>query len=107
MPSKPCQFTSKLVVKAFAVAGSADQANLLKNVDHEGGVVSDVVLELCHTIDLATRPASSAALLLSRVKEKERSFRLDAPNSPSVEMVVYGEYCCLRPTSSSGVSLIS
>ncbi len=113
LPSKPCQFTSRLVGKAYAVAGQAGgtlhtisvlqayQADLLRDADAAGGVAPDEIEELRRSCDLALRATKQAArtigrslaalvvterhlwLNLSGLKEKDRSFLLDASVSPA------------------------
>lgn len=61
-PSKPFQFTSKLVSKAYAVTGQvggavmamlqAYKADFLKDVNVAGGVAPDTIEDLLHNTDL-------------------------------------------------------
>ena len=113
LPSRPLQTTSRLNGRAYAAAGQAGaalhtmavlqayQADLLKDLDQGQGLSPDAVAELRCTTDLALRATkqtatavgrSMAAMVvterhlwvnLSGVEEKERSFLLDAPVSPS------------------------
>ncbi len=111
LPSKPCQFTSRLVGKAYAVAGQAGgtlvhtisvlQADLLKDADAVGAVATAEIEELRRSSDLALCVTEQAAHAIVRslvalivterylwlnllgLKEKDRSFLLDAPVSPA------------------------
>lgn len=113
LPSKPCRETSALVGRAYMAAGRAGsclhsmailqayQADLLKDLDEGEGPTPEDVAELRKAADLslrATREAASAIgrsmaamvaterhlwLNLSGIKEKDRSFLLDAPLSAS------------------------
>ncbi|MGL5405218.1 MAG: hypothetical protein ACRDAX_00050, partial [Propionibacteriaceae bacterium] len=112
LPTKPVKLTSSLVGKAYSAAGQAAaclhtmsllqayQAELLG--ENEGGEISpEVVCELRRATDLSLRATketaksigrSMAALVaterhlwlnLSSIKEKDKSFLMDAPLSPS------------------------
>ncbi len=113
LPSKPCQVTSRLVGKAYVAAGQAGgtlhtisvlqayQADLLRDADTAGGVAPVEIEELRRSCDLALCATKQAAcaigrslaalvvterhlwLNLSGLKEKDRSFLLDAPVSPA------------------------
>ncbi|XP_016344212.1 uncharacterized protein LOC107690393 [Sinocyclocheilus anshuiensis] len=81
LPSKPCQFTSRLVGKAYAAAGQAGgtlhtisvlqayQADLLKDADERGGgevLAPAEIEELRRSCDLALRATKQAARAIGR-----------------------------------------
>lgn len=111
LPTKPLKITSNLVGKAYTAAGQAGaclhsmallqayQAELLGELDNSEGVSRDEIRELRRATDLSLRATketaraigrSMAALVsterhlwlnLSDIKDKDRSFLLDAPIS--------------------------
>lgn len=78
LPSKLCQFTSRLMGKAYAAAGQAGgtlhtisvlqeyQADLLKDADAVGGIAPAEIEELCRSSDLALRATKQAARAIGR-----------------------------------------
>ncbi len=113
LPTKPCRVTSSLVGKAFQAAGQAGaalhtmavlqayQADLLKDLSTGGSIDEEAFLELRRATDLslcATKQTARAIghsmaamvsterhlwLKLTGIKDKDRTFLLDAPISPS------------------------
>ncbi|XP_060741844.1 uncharacterized protein LOC132856323 [Tachysurus vachellii] len=112
LPSKPCRTTSALVGKAYTAAGQAGaalhtmavlqayQADLLAELDGREELGPQAISELRRATDLALRATkqtarsigrSMAALVaterhlwlnLTGIKDKDKSFLLDAPVSP-------------------------
>ncbi len=113
LPSKPCRTTSALIGKSYIAAGQAGmalhtmailqayQADVLKEMDEGTGLTPEAVKELRRATDLALRAtkhtaravgrsmaASVAAerhlwLNLTEIREKEKTFLMDAPISQS------------------------
>ncbi len=113
LPSKPCRTTSALIGKSYIAAGQAGmalhtmailqayQADVLKEMDEGTGLTPEAVKELRRATDLALRAtkhtaravgrsmaASVAAerhlwLNLTKIREKEKVFLMDAPISQS------------------------
>ncbi len=113
LPTKPCRVTSSLLGKAFQAAGQAGaalhtmavlqayQAYLLKDLSTGGSIDEEAFLELRRATDLslcATKQTARAIgrsmaamvsteihlwLKLTGIKDKDRTFLLDAPISPS------------------------
>ncbi len=113
LPTKPCRMTSSLVGKAFQAAGQAGaalhtmavlqayQADLLKELSTGGTIDEEAFSELRRATDLSLRATKQTAraighsmaamvsterhlwLNLTGIKERDRSFLLDAPVSPS------------------------
>ncbi len=113
LPTKPCRVTSSLVGKAFQAAGQAGaalhtmavlqayQADLLKDVSTGGSIDEEAFLELRRATDLSLRATKQMARAIGRsmaamvsterhlwlnltgIKDKDRTFLLDAPISPS------------------------
>ncbi len=113
LPSKPCRTTSALIRKSYIAAGQAGmalhtmailqayQADVLKEMDEGTGLTPEAVKELRRATDLALRAtkhtaravgrsmaASVAAerhlwLNLTEIREKEKTFLMDAPISQS------------------------
>ncbi|XDV15099.1 hypothetical protein PO909_015239 [Leuciscus waleckii] len=113
LPSKPCRDTSALVGRAYMAAGRAGsclhsmailqayQADLLKDFDEGEGPTPEDIAELRKATDLSLRATKETAraigrsmaamvaterhlwLNLSGIKEKDKSFLLDAPLSSS------------------------
>ncbi len=113
LPSKPCRTTSALIGKSYIAAGQAGmalhtmailqayQADVLKEMDEGTGLTPEAVKELRRATDLALRAtkhtaravgrsmaASVAAerhlwLNLTKIREKEKTFLMDAPISQS------------------------
>ncbi len=113
LPSKPCRTTSALIGKSYIAAGQAGmalhtmailqayQADILKEMDEGTGLTPEAVKELRRATDLALRAtkhtaravgrsmaASVAAerhlwLNLTEIREKEKTFLMDAPISQS------------------------
>ncbi len=109
--TKPCRTTSALIGKSYMAAGQAGmalhttailqayQADVLKEMDEDDGLTSEVVKELCKATDLALRATKHTAravgrsmagsvaaechlwLNLTEICEKENVFLLDAPIS--------------------------
>ncbi|KAI2663288.1 Transposon Tf2-6 polyprotein [Labeo rohita] len=113
LPTKPCRLTSSLVGKAYQAAGQAGaslhtmavlqayQADLLKDLSTGGTIDEEAFLELRRATDLSLRATKQTARAIGRsmaamvsterhlwlnltgIKERDRSFLLDAPVSPS------------------------
>ncbi len=110
LPTKPCRVTSSLVGKAFQAAGQAGaalavlqayQADLLKDFSTGGSIDEGAFLELRRATDLSLRVTKQTARAIGRsmaamvsterhlwlnltgIKDKDRTFLLDAPISPS------------------------
>ncbi len=113
LPSKPCRTTSVIIGKSYIAAGQAGmalhtmailqayQADVLKEMDEGTGLTPEAVKELRRATDLALRAtkhtaravgrsmaASVAAerhlwLNLTEIREKEKTFLMDAPISQS------------------------
>ena len=113
LPSKPCRTSSTLVGKAFQAAGQAGaslhtmavlqayQADLLKDLSTSGTLNHDAFNELRRATDLSLRATKQTARAIGRsmaslvtaerhlwlnltgIKDKDRTFLLDAPVSPS------------------------
>ncbi len=113
LPTKPCRVTSSLVGKAFQAAGQAGaalhtmavlqayQADLLKDLSTGGSIDEEAFLELRRATDLSLHATKQTAhaighsmaamvsterhlwLNLTGIKDKDRTFLLDAPISPS------------------------
>lgn len=111
LPSKACRVTSSLVGKSYMAAGQAAaslhsmavlqayQAELLKELDEGEGITPEAVKELRRATDLALRATKHTAravgrtmaglisverhlwLNLTDIKEKDKSFLMDAPVS--------------------------
>ena len=111
LPSKACRVTSSLVGKSYMAAGQAAaslhsmavlqayQAELLKDLDEGEGITPEAVKELRRATDLALRATKHTAravgrsmaglitverhlwLNLTDIKEKDKSFLMDAPIS--------------------------
>ncbi len=112
-PTKLCRVTSSLVGKAFQAAGQAGaalhtmavlqayQADLLKDLSTGGSIDEEAFLELCRATDLSLRATKQTARAIGRsmaamvsterhlwlnltgIKDKDHTFLLDAPISPS------------------------
>ncbi|CAM4598264.1 unnamed protein product [Leuciscus chuanchicus] len=113
LPSKPLKTTSRLNGRAYTAAGQAGavlhtlavlqayQADLLRDLDQGAGLPPDAMAELRRTTDLALRATKQSAVSVGRamaamvtterhlwlnqadIGEKEKTFLLDSPVSPS------------------------